>query len=90
MKKEKIPDPYKMKRIKAPITPEQAKRAKIRITTHLDMEVLDMIRKLAQDSGGKYQSVLNQVLRDYFFDKKNGLVARVQKLEEAVFKKKAA
>ena len=87
----RIPDPYKMKRIKGPIlTKEQFKRAKIRITTYLDDEVLDMLRKLALHSGGKYQSVLNQVLRDYFFGKKKGLVARIERLEKAVFKKKAA
>jgi len=90
MKREKIPNPYKMKRIKAPLTPEEAKRAKIRITTYLDNEVLDLLRQLAQESGRKYQSVLNQILRDYLLEKKGGLFARIERLEKAVFKKKAA
>lgn len=91
MKKEKIPDPYKMKRIKGfVLTKEQAERAKVRITTYLDNEVLEELRGLANKSGSKYQTMLNQVLRDYLFDEKEGLVARIARLEEAVFNKKAA
>lgn len=90
MKKEKIPDPYKMKIIKAPITPEEAARAKIRITTHIDDEVITTLRQLARDSGSKYQTVLNQLLRQALFDEDKGLLARVAKLEKAVFKKRAA
>lgn len=91
MKREKIPNPYKMKRIKGfVLTKEQAERAKIRITTHLDENVLEELRKLAKTSGSKYQTVLNQILTDYLFGKKEGLVARIERLEEEVFKKKAA
>lgn len=91
MKKEKIPNPYKMKRIKGPVlTEEEFKRAKIRITTHLDEDVLEKLRELARTSGSKYQTVLNQILTDYLFGKKEGLVARIERLEEEVFRKKAA
>ncbi len=91
MKKEKIPDPYKMKRIKGfVLTKEQVDKAKIRITTYLDNEVLKELRDLAEKSGSKYQTILNQILRDYLFDEKKGLFARIEKLEETVFKKKAA
>lgn len=87
----RIPDPYKMKRIKGPVlTEEEFKKAKVRITTHIDEDVLKELRALAGHSGGKYQSVLNQVLRDYLFNGKEGLVARIEKLESTVFKKKAA
>ncbi|MBI5299347.1 MAG: BrnA antitoxin family protein [Deltaproteobacteria bacterium] len=90
MKKEKIPNPYKMKRIKGPVlTEEEFKRAKIRITTHLDDEVLDMLRQLARESGSKYQSILNQILRDALLGEKKGLFARIERLEKTVFKKRA-
>ena len=59
----------------------------MRITTYLDEEVLNKLRDLANHSGSKYQTILNQVLRDCFFGKKEGLVARIEKLEKAVFKK---
>lgn len=90
MKKEKIPNPYKMKRIKAPLTPEEAARAKIRITTYLDDEVVAALRQLADSSGNKYQTLLNQLLRKALFDENKGLWARIDRLEKAVFKKRAA
>lgn len=87
----KIPDPNKMKRIKGPkLTKKELKQAKVRITTYLDIEILDMLRQLATDAGSKYQSLLNQILRDYFFGKKEGLIARIERLEKEVFKKRAA
>lgn len=80
-----------MKRIKGfVLTKEQVDNAKVRITTYLDDEVLKELRELAEKSGSKYQTVLNQILRDYLFDEKRGLVGRIEKLENAVFKKKAA
>lgn len=76
-----------MSRVKGPkLTLSDLRAAKIRITTYLDKEVLEKVRELAQNSGGKYQAVLNQILKDYFFGKKEGLVARITRLEEAVFK----
>ncbi len=90
MKREKIPNPYKMKKIKAPLTPEEAARAKVRITTYLDDEVVMMLRQLAHESGTKYQTLLNQLLRNVLFDEKEGLWARIDRLEKTVFKKRAA
>lgn len=87
----KIPDPKRMKKIKGPkLTREELKRAKIRITTYMDKEVLETLKGLANDSGSKYQTILNQILRDYLFGQKEGLVARVSRLEKAVFDKSAA
>lgn len=80
-----------MKRINGPkLTQEELKKAKIRVTTYFDKDVLEMLRQLANDSGSKYQSILNQVLRDYLFGKKEGLTARLERLEKQVFKKRAA
>ena len=82
----KIPDPYRMKRIYGPkLTKQELKTAKIRITTFLDEDIMTTLKDLAKDSGGKYQSVLNQILRDYLFGQKDGIVARISRLEEAVF-----
>ncbi len=87
----KIPDPKKMKKIKGPqLSRAELDSSKIRITTYLNKDVLDTLREMALASGSKYQTILNQILSDYLFGKKEGLVARIAKLEETVFKKRAA
>lgn len=87
----KIPDPTKMKRVKGlSLTKKELERAKVRITTYVDKDLLDTIRKVATESGGKYQAVLNQVLRRALLDESEGLLARIERLERAVFKTKAA
>lgn len=87
----KIPDPTQMKRIKGPrLAAREVRFAKVRITTYLDQEVLDLLRQLANDSGSKYQAVLNQVLRGALLGERQGLIARIARLEKAVFKTKAA
>jgi uncharacterized protein (DUF4415 family) len=87
----KIPDPSKMKRIKGPVlTKKEFDRVKIRITTYLDKDLLETLRKVATESGGKYQAVLNQVLRQALMGETEGLLSRIERLERAVFKTKAA
>ena len=87
----KTPDPNKMKRIKGPVlTQKELERAKVRITTYLDKDILDALRRVATESGGKYQAVLNQVLRQALLGENEGLLMRIEKLEQAVFKKRAA
>lgn len=87
----KIPDPKKMKRVAGPrLSKKSLAAAKVRITTYLDRNVMEVLRQLAVDSGGKYQTLLNQILRDYLLGEKEGLLARIAKLERAVFKPKAA
>lgn len=57
------------------------KKVKVRITTFVDEDVLMMLKDYAKKRGGKYQTVLNSLLR-MFFDKptrKN----KVQGLSEA-------
>ena len=86
----KIPNPSEMTRIKGPmLTKEQLARAKVRITTHLDRDLLETLRKVATESGGKYQAVLNQVLRQALLGESEGLLSRIERLERAVFKTKA-
>lgn len=82
----RIPDPQKMIRIRGPRPSRQELvRAKVRITTYVDRDILDTLRTMAQDSGSKYQALLNQVLRHSLFGKREGLVARIDRLEHAVF-----
>lgn len=81
----KIPDPKKMKRVKRPvISKNELREAKVRITTYLDEDIIKVLRELAEDSGSKYQTILNQILRDYFFGKREGLVARLERLEQKI------
>lgn len=89
--KKKIPDPNKMKRIKGPkITAEELRSAKIRVTTYLDEDLLEALKETATASGTKYQTLLNQMLRQSLMGDSSTLIDRIAKLEKAVFKKKAA
>ncbi|MCP5463593.1 MAG: BrnA antitoxin family protein [Deltaproteobacteria bacterium] len=83
----KIPDPKKMKRISGPkLNKKQFENTKYRITTHLDNDVLSELRKIAKDSGSKYQTVLNQILRSALFGKNEGIFSRVESLEKELTK----
>ncbi len=74
-----------MNRFKGPsLKASDLRNAKIRITTYLDKDILENLRQVAEDSGSKYQTVLNHILKDYLFGQKKGLVARISKLEKAV------
>lgn len=75
-----------MHRIEGPrLSASQRKTAKVRITTYLDADLLEELKKLSQQSGGKYQSLLNQLLRNTL-QKEGGILSRLQRLEKAVFK----
>ncbi|MBF0106157.1 MAG: BrnA antitoxin family protein [Deltaproteobacteria bacterium] len=85
----KIPDPNRMKRIKGPhLTKQELNSAKVRITTYLDQNIMSALKEMADQSGSKYQTILNQILRDYIYGQKQGLIARIDRLEKIVFKKK--
>jgi len=58
------------------------KTAKERITIWLDEQVLDIFRKRAENEGTKYQSLINQVLRQSAH--KPTLVERIEQLEKKV------
>ena len=40
-------------------------KGKTRITTYLDNDVLDAFRSLSEEAGRGYQTLINEVLRDY-------------------------
>lgn len=80
-----------MKHVRGPVlTQREFGRSKVRITTYVDRDVLEILRKVATGSGGKYQAVLNQVLRQTLLGEHEGLLMRIEKLERAVFKKQWA
>jgi len=58
------------------------KTAKERITIWLDEEVLDILRERAKEEGTKYQTLINQALRQSAF--KPSLVERIEQLEKKV------
>ena len=59
---------------------------KAKITTWVDEDVLFRLKEKAKDEGSKYQTLLNQILREHLFEEES-IVKRVLKLERAVFKK---
>lgn len=86
----RIPDPNKMRRVKGPkLSRKELKAAKVRITTYLDQEVLENLKACADESGSRYQTLLNQILRERFFEEDQNISVRIKRLEEAVFKKAA-
>lgn len=66
--------------------------SKVRITTFVDLDILDEIRRLAKKKGEKYQTLLNKLLRESVFPEKKtfkDLEERILILERAVLKKKS-
>lgn len=64
------------------------KEVKIRITTFLDQDLLLEIKKNAKLQKKKYQSYINERLREVFFEEES-VESRLMKLENKVFKRKA-
>ncbi len=63
IKKNKI----KYGKVNLPEEAFDAKNAKFRVTMFVDLDVLDEIRKKAQEKGLPYQTYINQSLRDLVF-----------------------
>lgn len=68
--------------------------AKARITTYIDLDILDELRLLAKKRGEKYQTLLNRLLRNMVFPEKEekgtiaNLEARLTVLEKTMKKNK--
>ena len=59
-----------------------------RISIVVPEDVLMAYRKLGSEKALGYQTLMNQVLRDYVFSgKETNLTERIKRLEKAVFKK---
>lgn len=79
-----------MAKIKTPkkytLDPDEfdAKYAKERISIWIDEDVLDEFRKIAKDNKKKYQTLINEVLRNYAFAPKNKSLEKILlKIESA-------
>ena len=64
----------------------QPRHVKVRVTTMLDEDVLNALKKIASAKGQKYQTVLNQVLRAFVERKKERKLSPVgeKRLREIV------
>lgn len=60
-----------------------------RISIVIPEDMLMAYRKLASEKGLGYQTVMNQVLREYISSGNETLADRIKKLEKAVFKRQA-
>lgn len=58
------------------------KNVKFRVTTFIDLDVVDELRRRAKGSKTKYQTLLNQILRDSVFGKEKGGV--IETTEEQI------
>lgn len=69
-----------------------AKAAKVRITMMVDLDVVKGYRKLAEKTGSKYQTLMNQKLKAALLseNEKSDLTERVSKLEQIIYGKKQA
>lgn len=62
----------------------EAKYAKERISIWIDEDVLDEFRKIAKDNNKKYQTLINEVLRNYALSPKNKNLEKIlTKIENA-------
>jgi len=60
------------------------KNIKIRVTTFLDEDVLNALKEIAIKNNLKYQTLLNQILRNYLFAKKNPKLITIKKVRQIV------
>lgn len=62
----------------------EAKYAKEKISIWIDEDVLDEFRKIAKDNNKKYQTLINEVLRNYVLAPKNKNIEKIlAKIESA-------
>ena len=64
-----------------------AKQKKVKITINFDADILDEIRKMAEDMGTPYQTLLNKIVRDSLLKKKAD-ETRLDRLERELKKLK--
>lgn len=62
--------------------------SKVRITIRLDPEVINYFKdEVSAAGGGNYQTLMNNVLRDYVEGKEKGLDRRIRKIVREELKK---
>ncbi len=71
---------------------QMAKAKKVKITINLDSDLLEVLRKMADERGAPYQSLINRILRQVAMERRTLEDTRLEKLERelALLKKKIA
>ena len=62
----------------------EPKNIKVRINTYIDMDIIDALKKEAKINGEKYQTLLNQKLREIVLDDKITSIKDIEKRLEKV------
>ena len=77
---------------KVDISDEDFKNAKIRVTAFVDLDVVKALKREAGEKGAKYQTLMNQKLRDAVFGKQidNHLRDEIREIVKAELGKKSA
>ncbi len=57
------------------------REVKVRITAMIDGDVKSKLQRRAKEENTKYQTLLNQILRQHLFDEKNPIEKRLEKIE---------
>ena len=71
---------------RGPVVPPDP--SKVRITIRLDPEVIDYFKGVVNDAGGgNYQTLMNNVLRDYIDGEEKGLDRKIRKIVREELKK---
>lgn len=97
MKKEKLPNPSKLKWTRLPWPREEVLEAlkpenvKVRITTCISQDIYQWLKKEADETGTPYQILLNQKLRQVYKEESpDAIKSRLDRLEAEIKKIKAA
>lgn len=71
---------------RGPVVPPDP--SKVRITIRLDPEVIDYFKSVVTEAGGgNYQTLMNNVLRDYVDGEEKGLDRKIRKIVREELKK---
>jgi uncharacterized protein (DUF4415 family) len=60
-----------------------AKATKIKVTFNLDSDLVNKLKALADETGGKYQTLLNRILREALTNQMT-IVERMRRLEQEI------
>jgi uncharacterized protein (DUF4415 family) len=92
MKKNKARDKFKTKikhgDVDIDLKDLQSHEVKVRITTFLDLDVLEKLKAHAKDLGMGYQTFLNTFLRESILNEP-GVLTRLKRIEKAILGKGA-
>ena len=68
----------------------EPRNVKVRVTTMIDLDVLQKLKKIAQSKKQKYQTLLNQMLRSFVDGKKEqDLELKIRQIVREELRKKA-